>query len=99
MRKEKFFPGLAVLVAVAVGLTAVAVARSVGPFRVRPHDTTSPATEASNLVHRVNRFPLRPQIRPNLSMKGLSETSSWVVTRTQMPHPVPDHSDRPRVTR
>src|SRR2546428_174208 len=42
--KSKLFPRLAVLVAVAVGLTGGAVSRSVGPFRDRSHVTTSPAT-------------------------------------------------------
>lgn len=44
--KSKAFGWLAILVAVAVGLTAAAVARSVGPFRDRPHVATPPATDS-----------------------------------------------------
>ena len=43
--KSKLLPRLAVLLAVAVGLTAVAVTRSIGRFRERPPVTTPPATE------------------------------------------------------
>ena len=42
--KSKLLPRLAILLAAAVGLTAVAVVRSVGPSRVRPPITTSPVT-------------------------------------------------------
>src|SRR5207245_2638475 len=45
MVTARLVPRLAVLIAVAVGLTAVAVTRSVGPFRVRAPVTTPPATE------------------------------------------------------
>jgi len=44
--KSKLFPRLAVLLAVAVGLAVVAVTRSIGPFRERPHVTTSPAPKS-----------------------------------------------------
>src|SRR3989442_5136835 len=43
--KFKRLPWLAVAIAVAAAVTVAAVARSVGPFRVRPLVTTSPTTE------------------------------------------------------
>jgi len=55
---------LAIVVAVGVGLTAVAVSRSVGPFRERPHVTDSPATQPQ---------PHRPSSGIN-SATGVDET-------------------------
>jgi len=60
--KSKLLPRLAVLMAVAVGLTAVAVARSLGPFWDRPRVTTSPATEPQQ--PRPSRGP-NPSAGPN----------------------------------
>ena len=68
MVTTRLLPRLAVLVAVAVGLTAVAVTRSIGPFRVRPPVTTSPVTEP---------YPFRLSREPNPALTTDQEKPAY----------------------
>src|SRR2546426_8865042 len=68
MVTTRLLPRLAVLVAVAVGLTAVAVPRSIGPFRVRPPVTTSPVTEP---------YPFRLSREPNPALTTDQEKPAY----------------------
>ena len=68
--KFKLLPWLAVAIAVAAAVTVAAVARSVGPFRVRPLVTTSPTTEPQQPPPASGSSPTVPMVQAEPVYEG-----------------------------